>query len=377
MLCIPASALRLNAEYEAIPRVNPYKFSDAQTMPLNAKAVTNEGLVFGIDIISSTRTLLEDGSALTRHFHKNICQMKKGWFDRQPPIHTIAIIFAGRYDRMHILNHYLNDMLSKSLLQEVHVWDKTRNHQDRDWVHSLESNSTRVSESKSFGEIYKSYENFSPLCNATKESTVLVKMDDDIVFVDVPAFPKFVNYFHTHPEMLIVHANTINNGVAAYWQAQHMPPSVLSSVRGIEAYPKDGNAGYLWSSPETALELHKLFVKRPDLFKWDEPGDCIRYNAYTKNKYDDGSTKGQGRFSINLFAMRLSDINTIFDLVNSQNGKYGGFGDEPALTTVATQRGHKECMYVPFNAAHLSFSNQGKIADDALPLYEQLAANAK
>merc|ERR1712032_203314 len=91
---------------------------------------------------------------------------------------------------------------------------------------------------------------------------------------------------------------------------------------------------------------------------------CIKFKDPS-----DPFSKGQGRFSINFFGIRLSNIGTAVDLTRA------GSDDEHALTTIATKEGYSECMFVPLTVSHLSFNPQRE-ADQALPLYEELASRA-
>ena len=50
--------------------------------------------------------------------------------------------------------------------------------------------------------------------------------------------------------------------------------------------------------------------------------------------------------------------------------------DETALTTDALQQGLKECIFTPFNVAHLSFRSQEKACHAVLPRYAELAQKA-
>ena len=51
----------------------------------------------------------------------------------------ICIIFAGREDRMQFLMQYLNKALKQKKIDEIHLWDYTRNDSDSTWVNSLKS----------------------------------------------------------------------------------------------------------------------------------------------------------------------------------------------------------------------------------------------
>ena len=56
----------------------------------------------------------------------------------------ICIIFAGREDRMQFLMQYLNKALKQKKIDEIHLWDYTRNDSDSTWVNSLKSDKIKI-----------------------------------------------------------------------------------------------------------------------------------------------------------------------------------------------------------------------------------------
>ena len=56
----------------------------------------------------------------------------------------ICIVFAGREDRMQILMHYLNNALKQKKLDEIHLWNYSRNDSDTTWVNSLKSDKIKI-----------------------------------------------------------------------------------------------------------------------------------------------------------------------------------------------------------------------------------------
>lgn len=47
---------------------------------------------------------------------------------------VILVTFAGREERMELLNKYVNKALERGLIDEWHIWDFTRNEKDHRWV---------------------------------------------------------------------------------------------------------------------------------------------------------------------------------------------------------------------------------------------------
>eukprot|EP00928_Gymnodinium_smaydae_P013821 TRINITY_DN15015_c0_g2_i1.p1 TRINITY_DN15015_c0_g2~~TRINITY_DN15015_c0_g2_i1.p1 ORF type:complete len:144 (+),score=12.05 TRINITY_DN15015_c0_g2_i1:400-831(+) len=121
-------------------------------------------------------------------------------------------------DRLHRLGH----------VDEIHLWNHASSPRDSRWV-SRKSNKPIHSGwpmdvwSDAY-EYYKPGGAFKGLCDEHgAESAVLVKADDDVVFIDVDTFPALVDYTRSHPEKFLVHANVVNNGVAAFYQSMRIP----------------------------------------------------------------------------------------------------------------------------------------------------------
>lgn len=161
---------------------------------------------------------------------------------------------------------------------------------------------------------------------------IILKCDDDIVFMDLKRLPDYLQFIQDH-DYDLVFANTINNGVAAYYQkhAFHLIPESIP----LE-YPVGGFCGSLWESGEKANELHDYFLDHYSSFLTKEYPEAIP--IYT-------------RFSINFFGYKGKDWHKI-------KGCYAD--DEYNLTVEYLDKGFKNIMYVPFYVSHLSFNRQNE-----------------
>jgi len=309
--------------------------------------------------------------------------------------YVVALIFAGRRDRMRINLAYLDRLVAACQLHEVHIWNSTRTAEDARWVQGLVGRKAYsvffpdpaafpTSRERWFAA-YTHYgtggggggggagewtERFKPQWEgASPDNTVIVKLDDDIVYIDTEQFSGFANFVRGHSEMFLVHANIVNNGVAAYYQAQSNQ-QLRARLPELTAYRYDrdltwGRGGPLSVNGSMALELHKLFLQKPELFSTRGPlGEaCIVYGPAAAR----GVGRGQGRFSVNFFGVRWA----AWQGIASATGMMRFLGDERYLTEVATMNfAATECIYAPLHVAHLSFSQQLPVADEALPLYE-------
>jgi len=162
---------------------------------------------------------------------------------------------------------------------------------------------------------------------------VILKCDDDIVFIDLQKLPTFVHYIRNADHDLVF-ANTINNGVSAYFQQSKygLIPRTLMELE----YPEGGLEGSLWASGKKAEALHDYFIANHERFlSEDYHGDVIPIAT---------------RFSINFFGYKGSDWWKIRDC----------FVDDEYNLTVdyVTNRFFQNVLYADMFVAHLSFYKQ-------------------
>jgi hypothetical protein len=280
---------------------------------------------------------------------------------------------------MQILMKYMGKLLTAGDVSEVHLWDRTKVKSDEFWLEGealapvQEGNRAQVttfqkkdsaglnmnSITSKWGTVYAHYGRngkFKPLTPVALEDTMFVKADDDIVYMDISKFKSFATYVLKHPDMFIVHANVVNNQVAAYHQSHHIKALGEQVPAITEEPPTEGGGSLFTDEGERALALHRFFLEHREAFSWEDSTNenCIQFRP--------------GRFSINFFGARGENMDKIDEIVSK-----ACCGDEHALTFAATRNdGLRECMYTPFTVAHLSFGPQHKLADGILPAYEAL-----
>lgn len=107
------------------------------------------------------------------------------------PYRTILIVFAGRQDRMSILNLYVLFLLKTHLIDEYHIWNLTRQVKDeewlRKWVHKNPSQKRfKIRLFEPPIKQYKSvYEHYISHANQFSSKDVFIKLDDDIIYLQV------------------------------------------------------------------------------------------------------------------------------------------------------------------------------------------------
>ena len=176
---------------------------------------------------------------------------------------------------------------------------------------------------------------------------IILKCDDDIVFMDVDKLSNFINYVRDNDHDLVF-ANTINNGVSAFYQ-QNKYNLIPKHLMDLE-YPPGGLCGSLWESAEKAQRLHRYFTENARIF--------------TDNTFNNDCIHIPTRFSINFFGFKGSKWHKIADC---------GVDDETNLTiNYVRERGLHNVLYTNFMVSHLSFGSQNLDHDLVRSWYRDL-----
>lgn len=277
----------------------------------------------------------------------------------------ILTIFAGRERYLSILSTYLNILLDKGVLNEVHLWNYARNEQDYAYVQKLSEIRT---EYKIFNpnkdDIHKGWNQWSAYYeyyttqNDYDENDIIIKCDDDIVYIDVD---KFMRYIRSIKHGSIYFPNIVNNDVGAYVQTQNKVHRLLILINNnllkpgcdIPLSTMDGRA---WcDKPEKAQAVHATFLQRRERFSLELP--LIPWTS---------------RVSINFFGMTFRTMKRNYMLFK----EFGGGDDEAFLSARIMNHVDSPNYIVPFfNVVHFSFGGQYSkgLDDQFLPHYRGLA----
>jgi len=180
----------------------------------------------------------------------------------------------------------------------------------------------------------KTWENYyNYYHNSRFTDDIIIKSDDDIVFIDLLKLPKFLEFVKNN-DYDLVYANTINNGVAAYYQ-QNKYNLIPKNLMDLE-YPNNGLCGSLWQSGQKAEKLHNYFIDNSEQF--------LNFN------YNELSIQIKTRYSINFFAYKGKNWHKIVNAFED---------DEHNLTVkYVSEKNFKNVLYFDFYVAHLSFYKQ-------------------
>ena len=181
----------------------------------------------------------------------------------------------------------------------------------------------------------KSWKNYYNYYNDTQfENDIIIKCDDDIVFIDLYKLPKYIDFIKNN-EYDLVFANIINNGVSAYFQ-QNKYNLIPKEIMDLE-YPTEGFCGTLWECGKKAEALHYYFINN--------------YEKFIDYEYNNEIIPIYSRFSINFFGYKGKNWHKIKDA--------GLIEDEHTLTVdYVKNRQFNNIIYSDFYVSHLSFYKQ-------------------
>ncbi len=273
---------------------------------------------------------------------------------------TIFFIFGGRKDRMYVLMHYLEKLLTQKQIDYVHIWNFARSKQDYEWLKNLEDESKGIfifslkKFYKKMNKLHFQYRSWlSSYCYYKQFKTSLfVKCDDDIVYINTEQFSSFTDKIKNitpDSKHYMVSANVVNNGVCAYLQQKRglIPKSVE-----VFDFPNDNNllgatTENYWKEGKKSQELHEYFIQNRELF-------VAKSKTLPIELVDIGT-----RVSINLIGFKQKTIDNML--------KHSHYDDEHLLSTELSKFLNKKIMIdMSFVASHLSFYSQAKQDNEKL-----------
>ena len=239
--------------------------------------------------------------------------------------------------------------MNENHVHECHLWNYARATEDDVWLKTVYEKPRdmriklfAVKDKANWLEYYKYY------TTSRFPDHIIIKCDDDIVYVDVDAFPKFIKHRLALSNHLLMFANIVNNGVCAFYQQS----CGLLPVEAVGTMPFDTTYGKLWADGQLAEQVHNHFLEHEPYWKERSPMLPIR-------EYPLGH-----RFSINFFAILSKDL-YVFQLI-----KHDDEAELSYLMPLVTKIPH--CVDMSFFVSHLSFYKQRDPPKDSgiLPLDE-------
>lgn len=290
----------------------------------------------------------------------------------------VAYLFAGRRDRMEILLGYLDELLAKKQIDALHIWNITRNDGDRNWVRGLAcKEGYRVMECArgEWWSMYKSQKNKIPPMNALfkiahnyyahsrYDGCGLLKIDDDVVFVDTPRFGIFraallrLAAGEMGGGCHMISANVVNGYMGDYLnQRDGVIPVDVAEIALPLRFPLAKSKGEetYWNRGRKSQALHEFFLANPARF--------LRPDA------ENADIEPDKRFTINFVGLTNAVLPIPFTVVN----------DELYLSWELPPEKYKGIQMIRgFTVAHLSFGSQPEQDDAGLVVkYRELQKRA-
>ena len=159
--------------------------------------------------------------------------------------------FTGRKHNMEILTRYIDKLISTNSIDEFHMWDFTKTESDAEYIRTLMNKkgySLIVPYTKTiWSDYYTHYANMK-----LNPDDVIIKLDDDILFIDTQQFDAFISKRRSYKNNIIMFPNIINNGVCAHLQYNYnLMPFDL---------PYDTYYGKLVENGTIANQVHEHFI---------------------------------------------------------------------------------------------------------------------
>jgi len=326
-----------------------------------------------------------------------------------PPKQIVAIVFAGRRDRLEILHRYLtrNFVCNGGILDRAVFVIKTNDQQDMSYIDTL-VNSTSQYESIRIPKRDYAYFSWEPIYKIMEPQSIYIKMDDDIVYIADNTIQSITRALEQDNRWVTMSANVVNHPLLSYFHkifgALHPYVMDLSSHGlvvnrtdwGVLKNPRTQNSTFLLDVPkekrrfvytEDSKELDATIAKHVEYdpfggsWKYWESAVLSHYSLFHNleehriDRYDFGllnlNPGKYSRWSINFFAIRGEDV--------LQNPMPDDFGDDEIYYSVMLPKKLNRHSGVLGNAvvSHFSYGVQteGVMMTDVLEKYKSLSLN--
>ena len=317
---------------------NEKAFSAAELRPHRTQAIqTNNSTP------ASNKTILENEWYNQKVFDRNMRPSQFQNPSRTEPL-SLWTVFAGRENVMKLQVPYLREALENRIIDEVHLFDFTckskkideriRNAKFlRDLVEQIPGVFLITTPKCNWEDYYKYYKIHS------HEDDVILKIDDDIIFVDTSRLKSFIDMVRSKTDAFLWSANVINNGKCALFQQEAglLPANMTRLSNNLEL--RQRGIGDLYANRKLGMAIHKEFLANQQKF-FRKVGGRLFYSV-------------KSRLSINFVAWRGGRSEEVYRLTAPGN-------DEHRITYQATvQEGLPPVIvYGPLLVSHASFHPQ-------------------
>ena len=277
----------------------------------------------------------------------------------------IFSVFAGRQRFLSILLSYVEPLLDERVVDRLDLWDFCRLPSDRVFLQSLQGRKrTNVMAPSSSGNGTKFLAYYVYYMQRVQDSDVLIKCDDDIIFI--ANLPALLHVVHAdNGQHLLYLPSIVNHDVSAFFQAADGVIDDPEFVTSMEA-----------PSPS---RFRSVAYDRPPISDWSKCARCAQYVHSRFLAHPDAfftfcahEVTVPCRVPINLFAMRGDAVRAHFAAYAREAGRWD---DEPFLSSRLSElTGLRSLIVSSCVAAHFSFGFQMMSAERAGSLLAQYRA---
>mmetsp|Transcript_7162 Transcript_7162/g.15637 ORF Transcript_7162/g.15637 Transcript_7162/m.15637 type:complete len:489 (-) Transcript_7162:127-1593(-) len=315
---------------------------------------------------------------------------------------VLYTVFAGRKNRLLLQEPYWDEMYKLGAIDEVHLWnyiplhDTEENRINRDYLVSLPKkypflsikrpSEVPMEETKWFdlrspfrnGNLVTMYRNGSALLkepNARGYSEyykyytdnpwdgVIIKADDDIVYINSTMVTPYVEYLYNHTDIFLLSASVVNQGFCQHFQQKlggAIPPEVIPTKLPDSRFVM----GAIHTNATMAYRLHRHFLASEEnrrRFFIPEP-QFVSFSDKTKF------------ININFIAIRGDVWHETWEIIQDVLKQSRVYYDEGAITgTAVKKRGKLEGIYMPLVVAHASYAHHYQLHHEILTMWAEWA----
>jgi len=209
---------------------------------------------------------------------------------------------------------------------------------------------------RGYTEYFKFYASATSINDhAVHEDDIILKGDDDIVWINTTQVRPFAQYLMDRKDIFLLSASVVNQGLCAHYQQKHgaIPEEVVG-----EKLPLPGNGmGLMHDNSTQALALHRYFLSseeaRQKFYITDPPFYPFDFSI-----------------NINFVALRRRDFPEIVQVMNEKLIEESRYYDEGAITfDMISKRKKLEGIYMPLVVSHATFGAQNDKTGEVLSEY--------
>lgn len=240
-------------------------------------------------------------------------------------------VFAGRKENLEILLKYTDILYNENLIKELHLWNFCRKDTDEQYIKKINKKYVKILNTNNKNNYNEYYEHYT---HDKYPNSIIIKCDDDIVFIDVNSFESFIQKRLHDDTHVLMFANIVNNEMCAY--IQYLDGIIPRDQFGEFEY---GHANTKLLDGKFASDLHHYFIDNYE--EWISM--CIDDVYEIPDNYT---------ISINFFSIKSKDLKFFQQICNHD---LVIATDEAKLLEVTKSM---NCIYKGFTVCHLGFGKQ-------------------